>query len=511
MILLSQCGKVVTPTIFRGLMFKSIKSKFILLSIIIIILSIGIPVGFLLNQFNKNFHDRSVIMVGAAIDLMIFGLNNSMMKGDNKNVQNIVEQIGKNKSIEHIRIINSDGIIKYAIHSDEIGKNIDVIEPGHLKTNLSQIHARSISLNSKTNTYTAIQPIVMEKRCHSCHKNPINSFLDVDTDLTKAEVNFYTGSFHMFFLGLVLIFILAFSFYLIFNKYINKPLNDFILALSEVEKGNLNLNLPVSGENEFSILHNHFNRMVNELKSSRGQIEEMHFEQLQRADKMVTLGELTASMAHDINNHSAIIMSRADYLLFESENNNSLSGYKDDLNVVNDQIEKISRITGNILKHSKKTSKTFTNFDLVKLVETSTDMLEPLIKKRKVVLSKEIKIDHAKIFGDPNQIEQVILNLVGNSLDAIKENGKIDVKVQAETENKIELSVSDNGIGIDNDSIGKIFSPFYTNKESGKGTGLGLYIVQNICKNHNAEIKCESNLDQGTTFTITFNGDSENV
>ncbi|MBI1932523.1 MAG: HAMP domain-containing histidine kinase [Ignavibacteriales bacterium] len=66
-------------------------------------------------------------------------------------------------------------------------------------------------------------------------------------------------------------------------------------------------------------------------------------------------------------------------------------------------------------------------------------------------------------------------------------------------------------MGIDNDSIGKIFSPFYTNKESGKGTGLGLYIVQNICKNHNAEIKCESNLDQGTTFTITFNGDSENV
>ncbi|MFZ1290291.1 MAG: HAMP domain-containing sensor histidine kinase [Melioribacteraceae bacterium] len=492
-------------------MFRSIKSKFIALSIIIIILSIGIPVGFLLNQFSKNFHDRSVIMVGAAIDLMIFGLNNSMMKGDEKNVQSVVEQIGKNKSVEHIRILNNEGIIKYAIHYDEIGKHIDIVEPGHLKSKLEKITERKISLNENTNTYTAIQPIIMEKRCQTCHTEKINSYLDVDTDLTKAEVKFYTGYFHMIFLGFVLLIILAFSFYYIFNKLINKPLNNFILALSEVEKGNLSLNLPTVSKDEFSILNYHYNRMVNELKYSRGQIEEMHFDQLQRADKMVTLGELTASMAHDINNHSAIIMSRADYLLYEASNNKSLSDYIDDLNVVNNQIEKISKITGNILKHSKKSAKSFSNFDLVKLVENSIEMLEPLIKKRKVILTKEVKLSQAIIFGDPNQIEQVALNLVSNSLDAIKVNGEIIIKICLSEENKIQLIVGDNGIGIDVESLEKIFSPFYTNKESGKGTGLGLYIVQNICKNHNAEIKCESKINEGTTFTITFIGENNNV
>lgn len=490
-------------------MFPTIKTKFIALSIIIIILSIGIPVGFLLNQFSKNFHDRSVIMVGAAIDLMIFGLNNSMMKGDEKNVQNIVEQIGQNKSVEHIRILSSDGTIKYAIHQEEIGKKIDVVEPGHLNSKLSEIVKRNISLNEKTNTYTAIQPIKMEERCQSCHNNDkVISYLDVDTDLTIAEVKFYTGSFHMIFFGLLLIFVLAFSFYIIFNKYINKPLNNFILALGEVEKGNLSLNLPASGKDEFSILHYHYNRMVNELKYSRGQIEEMHFEQLQRADKMVTLGELTASMAHDINNHSAIIMSRADYLVYEAENNKLLSKYIDDLNVVNNQIEKISKITGNILKHSKKSAKTFSSFDLVKLVENSIEMLEPLIKKRKVVLLKEIEISEAIIFGDPNQVEQVVLNLLSNSFDALKENGKIIIKINLSENNKIQLIVNDNGTGIDAASIEKIFSPFYTNKESGKGTGLGLYIVQNICKSHNAEIKCESKINEGTTFIITFLGEN---
>ncbi|MCB9248916.1 MAG: HAMP domain-containing histidine kinase [Ignavibacteriales bacterium] len=486
-------------------MFKTIKSKFIALSVIVIILSIGIPVGFLLNQLSENFKDRSEIMVESAIDLMIYGLNSSMMMGDQKNVQNIVEQISKNKTIEHLRIFNKLGIIKYSTQKDEIGKNIEIIEPGHIEEQIYDITERKIFLDKKTNVYKAIEPILVETRCQSCHQEEkIISYLDVDTDLTKAEINFYTGSFHMIFLGLLLIFLLALSFYLIFNKMINNPLNKFTLALEEVERGNLNLKLPADGKDEFSVLNYHYNRMTNELKNSREQIDEMHFDQLQRADKMVTLGELTASMAHDINNHSAIIMSRADFLLYEAENNKELSACIEDLNVVNDQIEKISKITGNILKHSKKLSQSFSEIDLVKLVENSCYMVEPLIKKRKVKLIKEIKLSSAQINGDPNQIEQMILNLVSNALDALPNGGELKIILQLTEENKIQLLVKDNGIGIDADSLEKIFSPFYTNKEADKGTGLGLYIVQNICKNHNAEVKCESKLNEGTTFIITF-------
>ena len=250
--------------------------------------------------------------------------------------------------------------------------------------------------------------------------------------------------------------------------------------------------------------------MVNELKYSRDKINEMHFDQLQRADRMVTLGELTASMAHDINNHSAIIMSRADYLLFKAENNNELSKCVDDLKVVNDQIEKISKITSNILKHSKKLDNVFTKFDLVKLINNCTEMLEPLVTKRNINLIKDLKVKNAFINGDPNQIEQVVLNLISNSVDALNKEGEIHVKVQLSDDGKIKLIVEDNGIGIDEDSMDKIFSPFYTNKEADKGTGLGLYIVQNICKNHNAEIECESKLNVGTTFTIIFNREIEN-
>jgi len=334
--------------------------------------------------------------------------------------------------------------------------------------------------------------------------------LDVDTDFTKAEVKFYTGSFHMLFLGAVLIFVLALSFYLIFNKYINRPLNKFIEALDAVEAGNLNKRLPLSGKDEFSKLNYHYNKMVNELNYSREKINEMHFEQLQRADKMMNLGELTASMAHDINNYSAIIMSRADFLLFESASNNQLKKFNEDLFVINNQIEKISKITGNILKHSKKTSNNFSNFDLVQLVENSSNILETLIKKRKAYLIREIKLNKAIIFGDSNQIEQVIMNLISNALDAIKEGGEIKIILQITNNKKFQLLVKDNGIGIEKEAMGKIFSPFYTKKPSDKGTGLGLYIVENICKTHNAKLECESKVNVGTIFTVTFSGEITN-
>ena len=492
-------------------MFQTIKSKFILLSLFVIVLSVGIPIGYLLNQVSENFNERSEVMIETAIDLLIDGLNNSMMTGDEKNIQKIVEQISKNKSIDHVRIFDELGKVKYASDSTEIGEIINLIEPGHIKKNISNISKREIYLDRETNVFKAVQPIIIEERCQLCHSdNKIVSYLDVDTDLTRSEVNFYTGQFHMLFLGALLIFLLVVGFYFLFNKFINKPLNNFMVALEKVENGNLDLRLPSNGKDEFSILNYHYNKMVKELKYSRGKIDEMHFDQLQRVDKMVTLGELTASMAHDINNHSAIIMSRADYLLFESENSLDLLKYKEDLEVVNNQIEKISKITGNILKHSKKLAKNFVQLDLVKLLEDSIDMVEPLIKKRKIFLKREIKLDKAIIIGDPNQLEQIILNLVSNASDALVDGGEIKVLLQKDSNNNIQLLIMDNGIGIEEDAIEKIFSPFYTNKEADKGTGLGLYIVKNICENHNATISCESKMNIGTTFKITFVGGVNN-
>jgi signal transduction histidine kinase len=247
--------------------------------------------------------------------------------------------------------------------------------------------------------------------------------------------------------------------------------------------------------------------MVRKLKSSKEKIEELHTEQLQRTDRLVTLGELTAEMAHEINNHSAIIMARADYLQLESNRNKDLVKYEEDLSAILHQTDVVSKITGNILKHSKKQPKLRQKLDLAEIVEECLYILKPVIVKHKVEIKKDYKIDNAIITGDQLDIEQVVMNLVNNAIDSIESEGLIGIGLDNNSKGNILLSITDNGSGIEDSVIDQIFLPFFTTKDPGKGTGLGLYIIKNICDKHSATINCKSKIGVGTTFKIEFEKD----
>ncbi len=492
-------------------MFKTIKSKFIFVTIVFIILSVGIPTFFLLIQFKKNFHQRSETMLKATIDVVNNGIINEMnLLGEHKNIQNIIDYIADLNSISHIRIIMKDGTIKYSTIENERGKNLEELNSHHLKDINST--GTVINLINKNEVYSAIQPIINEVNCQSCHKQgKIIAYLDVDIHLTPAERAFYTGSVHIIFLSVLMILFLFFGFYIMFNYFINKPLIRFVDALDYVDSGNLNIQLPGRNDDEFGKIEGHFNRMVRHLRESREKIDEMHFEQLQRADKMVTLGELAAEMAHEINNPAGIIMSRTDYLLLEAGDNRFLKDYIEDYEVIQKQIEKVSAITGNILKYSKKIPKKSQLINLGQLVENSLHILEPRIRKYNINIQRdftcEATCEKPRIIGDQQQIEQILINLFNNAIDAIHNSGEIKISVKCLDKGDIELSIADNGIGMPEEIRSQIFSPFYTTKPPEKGTGLGLYIVKKICDSHNAQITCFSEENKGTTFIITFMGE----
>ncbi len=485
-------------------MFRTIKGKFIFLTVFFIMLSVGLPFFFLISQFKENFHQRSVEMLETSLDMMNYALINAMMLGFQKDVQLIVEQISSKENIEHVRIFDRKGLISQSSEIDEVGKFIQVLTPRHIDVGRGGIPKRKISLSDPDGFYVAFEPIENEEKCQPCHgTEPVIAFLDIDTDLTRAESKFYTGTYHFMFLGISTTLILIIGFYIIFNFYINKPLQKFIVAVDAIERGNLNYRLPAVKPDEFGILERHFNRMVSELKLSQEKIEEFHFEQLRHADRLVTLGEMTAQVAHEINNHTAIIMSRADYLQLESLNNSQLKKYSEDLDVIFNQIGKVSAITKNILRHSKKLSKDFREVSLTEIVNDSLGIFNPILKKRDIKIEKKIDIEDDKILADPTQIDQVITNLVNNSADAIIDSGTITIELKSR-EDKILLSVADNGIGMEESMLDQIFSPFYSTKTGEKGTGLGLYIVSNILKNHKAKIECESKKGEGTKFKIFF-------
>jgi HAMP domain-containing protein len=339
-------------------MLKTINTKFIFFTTIFILLSVGIPTTFLIIQMRENFDQRSRIMLESTIDVVNNCLINAMRMGRTKHVQTILDNISRNESVDHIRLFKKDGRITYSSNHTENGRNIQTISPGHV--NLDNINQNRITLIEEERVYSVTRPIINGKECQKCHGfDPIIAYLDVDTNLTQAERFFHTGSLHMIFLAIAVILILFLGFYYLFNFFINRPLSRFKKALDNVERGNLEVQLPAKKPDEIGTLESHFNNMVLNLKESKQKIDELHFEQLQRADKLVTLGELAAEMAHEINNPAGIVMSRADFIQMDLEKYPNLKKYNEDLDVITNQINKISKITGSILKYSKKLPKEF--------------------------------------------------------------------------------------------------------------------------------------------------------
>ena len=272
---------------------------------------------FLVSQFRANFKDRSVVMLETTLDIIRYGLNFAMMSGRREDVQNVIDELSQIESIYRIRIIDKNEIVIYSSNAEDLNKKISIISPHH--SNFKQSATKIVKVKTGEEIYSSIEPILNRKPCQSCHKEDnLIAYLDIDTHLTVAENKFYTGSIHMIILGWAVIFILLLGLYLIFNKFINSPLQKLVGGLDEIQTGNLDIKLTESRKDEMGTVNRHFNEMVSKLQSSKAKIEELHFEQLQRADRLKTLGELTSQMAHEINNHIGVIMSRADYLQQEA-------------------------------------------------------------------------------------------------------------------------------------------------------------------------------------------------
>jgi signal transduction histidine kinase len=488
-------------------MFRTIRSKFIFLSIAIIVTGVVIGNILIITQLKENFHKQTSLMLETTLDIFRQGLNTEMMMNKDKNIQHILDELSKNDHIDHIRIIDPSGLIRFASTRMERNKYISDISPDHI--DIKNIKKRTITASPDNYIYSASEPILNAQQCRTCHgTKSVIAYLDVDTNLRDAENKFYEGTLTIILITVIIITLLTFSFYGLFNQLINKPLSKFINALNKVKEGALDIVLPQNRGDEFAILNSNFNNMVNKLRESKTRIEELHAEQLQRADRLVTLGELTAEMAHDINNHTAIIMSRADYLNLETTTDKKISDYSEDLNTILYQSNQVSKITGTILRHSKKYPKLNQKIDLVSTVVDCLNILNPLIVKNKIIVTKKIPGNSVIILGDQLDIEQAIMNLLTNAFDAIENDGRIEIVVDKNSDGKIVLSINDNGSGIEPSVLDQIFQPFFTTKSIERGTGLGLYIVKKICDNHSAEITCKSELGIGTTFTIQFKGNN---
>jgi signal transduction histidine kinase len=224
-----------------------------------------------------------------------------------------------------------------------------------------------------------------------------------------------------------------------------------------------------------------------------------------QTEKLAVAGRLAAGVAHEVNNPIGIIINRIECLQSEAREKGVSDDLIKDLGTISKYAHRISKIVEDLSIFSRTTysESDFTRIDINDVLADVFFLVEQKISGKKIRLIKKLYPQSLYVLGDSGKLEQVFINIIDNAIHAISGNGSITVTTRAEKK-CIRTEISDSGTGIPVEHLNKIYDPFFTTKEVGKGTGLGLPISQAIITDYNASIGVESQINKGTTFTITF-------
>jgi PAS domain S-box-containing protein len=219
--------------------------------------------------------------------------------------------------------------------------------------------------------------------------------------------------------------------------------------------------------------------------------------QLWIAERLAELGTLASGMAHEIGTPMNVILGRAEYLLQRTAD----EGMKKGLTTIVTQIERITKVMNQLLAFARRKTPERRPVDLGEIVDDALEMFQERIAQSRITVDKAIEANMPSAHADRDQLIQVLINLVMNSLHAMPEGGRLRLSLAREGRH-VCLEVSDTGHGMPEEIRSKVFEPFFTTKDFGKGTGLGLTVVKGIIEEHGGTIAVESAVDKGTTFWI---------
>lgn len=332
----------------------------------------------------------------------------------------------------------------------------------------------------------------------------------------------------------ILVTFLALVVLMVFVNFIIEPIKKMVDATTLISQGDLNQQLNINRNDEIGQLSNTFDKMVESLRESREEIEtynrtleekiiertlelEEAQSQLIQSEKLGAIGQLAAGVAHELNNPLGGILGYAQFTLEKLKKNNpdattskEISSYIRYLTDIEKQARRCKTIVQNLLRFSRSSKTTeFSSINLNTIIEDTCTFVEHQLHMNQITLKIQLDENLPEIQANAGQLQQVFTNLIINAMHASPPDTEIEIRTRfspplGEFDGTVEVLCIDQGKGIPAENVKKIFEPFFTTKDVGKGTGLGLSVSYGIIKEHGGEIKVESELDNGTTFTITF-------
>lgn len=517
---------------------------------IIIILSIFLFVSFgiIFRSVNEEYMQSIIHQRGTNAALLVrSALYHSMLKNNRSELQNTLNLINRMSGIDEVNLYDNKDNLAYSSFS--LGM------PGHSNPNCLECHKSIKSILPETNNFYKIievnsecemnqndnihrhllinSPILNEKSCNtsSCHAHPENEKVlgslvikiplkDLDNTLEKSSRDFY--------LLATLTTILLLGFLMFFTrKKIKNPLNALIKASDAVSKGERNTRLEIKHNqlDDMRLVSEAFNHMLDSLQTANNELhnwsQQLEYkvqkksEELGQAqneliniEKIASLGKLSLSVAHEINNPLSGILIYTKLVHKQLINQDLDSDKKESilkhLKMIESETKRCGDIVKGLLDFSRKDQNFFEDKKLHEVLRETCDLMNHSMQIARISFYIDFSADKDFIYCSPNQIKQACLAVLVNASEAVQENGEILFKTFNPDEHHITIEVTDNGLGIAAEDIPHIFEPFFSTKHNARGTGLGLAIVHGIVQSHDGKINVKSEHGKGTTLSITL-------
>jgi len=527
----------------------------------ILLLGAMVAIFALLGYLNVRLHrqhlEQNTLLSAERIsDIIRHSTTEYMLRNDREGLYKSMQTMAAEPGIEKIRIFDQEGRITYTTNSVEqnhvVDKTAEACYACHAQSQpLARLNRpdrfRIYRNAARARVLGIITPIENQPACSNaaCHAHPVEQrilgVLDTNLSLAKTDVQVAESSRRMIvYTGCALLLIALVSWFFVW-QVVGRPVKALERGTERLAAGDLGYQIEVHSDDEIGELAASFNDMSRQLHSEHDEnvawtrTLELRVEQktreLKRAhehalhtEKMASIGKMAAVLAHEINNPLSGILTYAKLLRkwIDREDAARKEGSRDDagrarhreicdsLDLIASESRRCGDLVKNLLTFSRTTPMNLQATNLNQVVDRSLRLVQHQLDLGGIQIQSQLDPDLPPVLCDAAQMEQVILALVMNALDAMPQGGNLWLTTSfSHDPNNVRIVVRDDGSGIPAEILPRIFEPFLTTKETGRGVGLGLAISHSILERHNGNIEVESEAGRGTTFTVTLPWDAE--
>jgi two-component system NtrC family sensor kinase len=462
-----------------------------------------------------------------------------MLRNDREGLYHAIQTIADEPGMIKVRIFDQEGRISYSTDPAEVSHVLDKTAEAcygcHTQsqplTRLTRPDRFRIYRNGGGHRVLGIiTPIENQPSCSNadCHAHPASQqvlgVLDTNLSLAKTDVQLADSSARMFLYTAGAMLIVAVLSWLFVWRVVGEPIKALKNGTEHLSQGNLGYQIEVKSQDEVGDLAHSFNGMSLQLRAANEEIvtwaktlEERvdhKTKELKRAhdhvlhvEKMASIGKMAAVVAHEVNNPLSGILTYAKLLRKWVASGQAEHEKRDEaiecLELIAAESRRCGELVKNLLTFSRTAPMNVQPTDLHAVIDRCLLLVRHQLELGGIQLQLDVADGLPRVPCDPAQIEQVLLALIMNAIDAMPRGGNLWIEGAVSSDRtEIKVRVRDDGAGIAPDVLPQIFEPFLTTKESGHGVGLGLAISRGILERHNGGIEVASELGKGTTFTI---------